>query len=225
MKTLEYEDFILKKTQFGDWLQCDLIPIEEKRAWWKSQKYRFLSATQAGPWMFNASDRAKGAKQRVFRELIDLSLGRNKTIPFRSFHMERGIALEEQAEAYFSNFLDTQLLKVGLCKSHHGLFCCVPDGLMMRDKSGFEGKAPSKFKHFEYLKNGTLPNQYLYQVHFCMAVTGAESWWFQSWHPEELPLTLKIERSSFTESLFSRAVELSGELLEEMDKEHQIANN
>jgi hypothetical protein len=203
------------------WLACEAIPSEKKKEFWKSNTFRFLTATQVGPWALSSSERADGAKKRAFKELIDLSLGIKPKERFQSFAMARGIESESMAESDFEEFLGEELIKVGLCKDRSRLLVCIPDGLLSTSSAGFEGKAPSEFKHNGYLFAGTLPTQYLYQVHFCMAVTGADGWWFQSWHPLADSFRILVERNKFTESLNNKLDELSCELEEAMKKAHE----
>jgi hypothetical protein len=54
-----------------------------------------------------------------------------------------------------------------------------------------------------------MPEKYLYQVHGCMAVTGARKWWFQSWNPNMPGLRVLVKRDDFTEKLLTALVVFS----------------
>jgi hypothetical protein len=96
--------------------------------------------------------------------------------------------------------------------SKHGLFGCSPDGLIEEDGSGLEGKVPIPRTHIAYRRAGVLPSEYLHQIHFSMAVTGAKSWWFQSWNPGLANLRIEVKRDEFTERLLAAAIVFSDEL-------------
>jgi hypothetical protein len=65
--------------------------------------------------------------------------------------------------------------------------------------------------HIRYRRAGVLPDEYLYQVHGSMAVTGADAWWFQSWNPGLASLRVKVERNEFTEKLKAALIEFSAQ--------------
>lgn len=124
--------------------------------------------------------------------------------------MERGTELEPEAVADFESATGLKIRPVGFARSLHGLFGCSPDGLIVGETCGLEGKCPVPSTHLQYRRAGVLPDEYRFQVHGCMAVTGAKSWWFQSYSPGLAPLRLLVERDQFTEDLLAGLIRFSG---------------
>jgi hypothetical protein len=126
-------------------------------------------------------------------------------------HMLRGLALEPEARAFFE--LDTGLTvkQVGFITNEAGTAGCSPDGLIeigdgreIHTVIGWEVKCPKASTHIGYLRNGILPPYYAPQVHFSMAVTGLDRWYFMSYYPGLDPLVVLVERDDYT-----RAVEFA----------------
>ena len=110
-----------------------------------------------------------------------------------------GLKLEEEAVSSFSLDTDMQIESVGFCEHPSGLVGCSPDGLIPSEGSGIENKCPIPSTHVRYLRAGVLPEDYKDQVHFSMAVTGAASWWFQSYCVDLPPLRVRVEWDSYTD--------------------------
>lgn len=126
-----------------------------------------------------------------------------------------GIRREEEAVEHFIDATGIAVEDVGFCKSKAGAFGCSPDGLIPATTEGFEGKAPIPATHCKYLMAGVLPPEYKDQVHFSMAVTGAEAWWFQSYCPGLPTLRMRVERDDYTARMFAGAVAFSDYLADQ----------
>ena len=112
-----------------------------------------------------------------------------------------GINQEPKAVAAFEFATGLEVEEVGFCEHSSGVIGVSPDGLIKGQNVGFEGKAPIPTTHVEYLLNGTLPETYKAQVHGCMAATGADAWWFQSYCPGLPAFRILVERDEFTEQM------------------------
>jgi hypothetical protein len=117
--------------------------------------------------------------------------------------MERGNELEDLARIEFEQVTGVTVDQVGFCMDGElsAMIGCSPDGLVEGRTGGFEAKCPLPQTHIGYLRKNRLPLEYKAQVHGCMAVTGADHWWFTSYCPQLPPLILKINRSKYTENL------------------------
>lgn len=113
--------------------------------------------------------------------------------------MLRGIELEPQARAMFELEKGLTVEQVAFVTTDDGRAGCSPDGLI--DDVGFEVKCPRCSTHIGYLRAGALPPYYRPQVHFSMAVTGFERWWFMSYFPGLDPLIVLVERDEYTEKV------------------------
>ena len=112
-----------------------------------------------------------------------------------------GIRNEPAAVKAFEEWSGDKIIEVGFCEHKSGVAGCSPDGLIDGKSCGFEGKAPLPATHVKYLLNGTLPEEYVAQVHGCMAVTGAEAWWFQSYCHGLPPFRIFTPRDEYTERM------------------------
>lgn len=128
--------------------------------------------------------------------------------------MRRGIELESESAACFEEETGQKVTPVGFARSIAGKFGCSPDGLIEETGSGFEGKAPLPEVHCKYVLDGWLPNEYEMQIHGSMAVTGAKSWWFQSYCPGLPPFRKLVLRDEFTEELYRGLVRFCDDLEE-----------
>ena len=112
-----------------------------------------------------------------------------------------GIRLEDEAREALQRRIGEDIEEVGFCLHPKGAAGCSPDGLVKGRRIGVEIKCPISETHVGYLRNGKLPSTYKAQVHFSMAITGAEAWHFWSYCPGLPPFHLLVERDRFTESM------------------------
>jgi hypothetical protein len=116
--------------------------------------------------------------------------GKVKT--FQSSIMARGVELEKEARDLFGLIHNIQVKQTGVIFEDRLRYCCSPDGLL--EDAGLEIKCPIERVHNKYLSERKLPANYVQQVQGSMLITGFNNWWFMSYHPEQPPLVLKIER-------------------------------
>ena len=112
-----------------------------------------------------------------------------------TFAMTRGKELEPIARQNFELWFGQEILQVGFVLDDSGLCGCSPDGLLPWIKSGLEIKCPSERVHQLYLKQKRVPPLYVAQVQGSMMVTGYQSWYFMSFHPDHKPLILEVKRN------------------------------
>ena len=126
--------------------------------------------------------------------------------------MERGTRLEPVARTDFEYSHGVKVEEVGFVVNHEisSHIGASPDGLIDGGKSGVEFKCPQPATHLGYHRTGGLPSAYKAQVHGCMAVTGAQSWWFYSFCPGMKEYSLLIERDEYTENLLQCLREFDG---------------
>lgn len=129
-----------------------------------------------------------------------------------------GIRLEPEAVACFEKDTGLSVQEIGFCRHKSKIAGVSPDGLIVGESAGFEGKAPIPSTHVRYLRAGVLPEEYVWQVHFSMAVTGAATWWFQSYCPGLPPFRIKVERDETTAAI-SRNLSVFGAELEKARRE------
>lgn len=122
------------------------------------------------------------------------------------FAIWNGIRLEPDAVDWFERTTGKKITPVGFARfkggeTPFGNVGCSPDGLILSDNGGLEIKCPLPKTHIKYVDKGVLPDEYRAQVHFSMAVTGADHWHFVSFSDcvGVGNLHLKIERDELTE--------------------------
>ena len=163
--------------------------------------------------------------------LIDATLGEaadgeDRPPDYGTFWTRRGTEMEPEAVAAYESKTGHAVTGVGLCIHDSGHFGASPDGLVYQDftrlcgnvlvtdttlSHGLEIKCPEGKTHLRYLRAGTIPDEYLCQVHCQLAVTGCAFWDFFSYHPNLPPLLVRIERDEFTERLCAGLIALGEE--------------
>lgn len=192
---------------------CEIHRMPQRSLEWYSIRRGILTASHVGPWLLKSDATSMKARENAICELIaEQAECEQEPERFENWAMKRGTQYEPEAVAAFEKATGKTVTEVGFCRSKHGLFGCSPDGLIEEDGSGFEGKVPIPKSHIAYRRAGVLPSEYLYQVHFSMAVTGAKSWWFQSWNPGLANLRIEVRRDDLTEKLLAAAIAFSREL-------------
>lgn len=112
---------------------------------------------------------------------------------FDVFDTEQGRILEEEAIPFFELTYNRDIRRVGFIENDPATAGCSPDGLLGED-NGIEIKCPSAQVHVKYLLKGTVPKDYLAQVHCSMFVTGFPRWTFFSYRRKFPPLVITVER-------------------------------
>jgi hypothetical protein len=201
--------------QFSD---CEIRYCEQRSPEWHALRAGLLTASDFGPWLLKTDKTSVKARESAICRIIAGAGGLWTPPNYETPAMARGTALEPQAIASFEAWHGETVIPVGFCKSTKGLFGCSPDGLL-ESGAGVESKVPLPATHIAYRRAGVLPEEYFFQVHGSMAVTGATRWWFQSWNPDLAPLRILVERTEFTDDLHTALRMFSADLQKAMDDE------
>lgn len=198
---------------------CEISLCEQRSDEWYEIRRGILTASEFGPWLLKSDKTSAKARENAICKLVAQSAECWEAPIFQSEAMRRGIELEPVAVERFEKITSKKVNEVGFCRSVAGLFGCSPDGLIQGEPSGYESKAPAGGTHIKYRRAGTLPDEYKFQVHGSMAVTGAESWWFQSYEEKLAPFLILVERDDFTEELRKALQDFSAQLTEALAEE------
>ena len=106
---------------------------------------------------------------------------------------ERGNELEPEAVEMYEFTYDVEVEEIGFCKDDDNKMGCSPDRLV-GEEGLLEIKCPAPATHVDYLLNSKLPNKYIPQVQGQMLVTGRKWCDWMSYHPEMLPVIIRVER-------------------------------
>lgn len=196
---------------------CTIHHCDQRTPEWYALRNGVLTASRVGPWLLGNTKRDLKARRSAIFELLSQIGDCYEPPTFETEAMRRGIDLEDEAVHAFEQATGLVTTPVGFCKAKAGSFGCSPDGLLMDEGEGFEGKCPSGKKHFEYLFGNELPAEYYWQVHHSLAVTGAKAWWFQSYHPGQPALRMRVEPNDDTKQLRDALIEFDKELTESLD--------
>jgi len=198
---------------------CHILHMAQRSDAWFAARKGVLTASNFGPWLLNSGKVAEQARERAICKLIAERANCESAPNYENWAMLRGTELEPQAVAAFEGETGIKVADVGFCLSKFGNFGCSPDGLIVGKPIGFEGKVPVPETHIRYRRAGELPDEYLFQIHGSMAVTGATSWHFQSWNPGLAPLRILIERDEFTEKLKAALITFCAQYAEAWEQE------
>lgn len=190
---------------------CNILHMAQRSDAWFAARKGILTASNFGPWLMNTGKVAEQARERAICKLIAERANCESAPNYENWAMQRGTELEPQAVAAFEGETGIKIADVGFCISKHGAFGCSPDGLIVGESIGFEGKVPVPETHIRYRRAGEVPDEYFYQIQGSMAVTGATHWWFQSWCPALASLRILVERDEFTEKLKAALISFSAQ--------------
>lgn len=182
-----------------------------------------LTASAFG--MFIANPQKDATSRKAWQAAIDTVLGDMAdgadTDPgFENYWMKRGTRLEEAALSAYESFTGHHVDQFGFIEHETGWLGCSPDGLIFDRKKddylrhlkhGLEMKCPRGSTHRKYRREGVLPAEYVPQVHGSMALTGALSWDFWSWHPQLPPFHITVRRDEFTERMLAGLLAFAAE--------------
>lgn len=196
------------KEHFPD---CHILTMPQRSEEWFAARKGVLTASNFGPWLLKSDATSAKARESAICKLIAGRANCWENPNFENPAMKRGTELEPEAVDAFMIATGKNVEQVGFCRSIHGAFGASPDGLLVDESAGLEGKVPVPDTHIKYRRAGKLPDEYLYQVHGSLAVTGAKRWFFQSWNPALAALRIVIERDDFTEKLKAALIAFSAE--------------
>jgi len=123
-----------------------------------------------------------------------------------TFAMDQGSILEQTAIPWYEFEFSTPITRVGLCIRDDLKAGCSPDGLI-GELSGIEIKCPEPTNHTKYLLNGTVPPDYLCQVHGSMYVTGRKQWVFMSFRKMFPTLIVPVQWDEEIDKKISEALD------------------
>jgi predicted phage-related endonuclease len=194
-------------------MKCKIIDCTQGSAMWHEARLGRATASQAANILTptgKLSTSATGLIRRLAREQV--CADPNEREPNAA--MEWGNMQEPFARDEFRKLSRLRVIEVGFCQSLvHPALGCSPDGLIQDADgpivAGLEIKCPQIDTHVEYLIDDVLPKKYAPQVHWSMAVTGLDVWYFMSYFPNLRSLIVKVERDDYTEKIESAALEFA----------------
>jgi hypothetical protein len=218
--------------------------------WHAIREKCMVTASDAGPWLVKDDKTSKAAREkRILKflcrdcyrygdaRLLEIRERESKSLDF-NLAVQRGNAFEDQAISAISRIIGKDIDPVGFISTDDGLFGASPDGLVGLI-AGVECKVPLPETHLSYIlehmATGEMIGDYLYQVHFNMAVSGRDVWHFYShsverqddapeWieHP---PLHIEVRANEITSSIVTGMVRMKSEFESIRRKLRELRND
>ena len=183
-----------------------IIECEQGAPSWYAARMGVVTASEVDAlitpkWKVRTGD---GVESYLYRKLAEKLLNWSPEM-LAGFAVDQGKILETIAIPWYEFTYGAKVRRVGFCASDDGRTGCSPDGLLP-DGTGLEIKSPQAPNHLRYLLEGTVPEDYLPQVHFSMFVTGAPSWTFVSYSNQLPPLVVRVARDEAIQAKLAEAV-------------------
>lgn len=133
---------------------------------------------------------------------------------------DHGNQFEEEAIEDFSEKHQLQVFPVGFIIAADGLFGLSPDGACgdanwINESGGLNWGLEVKCKclknHIRTVRENAVPDEHLGQVHFSLAKTGADVWFYHSYFPGVKSHTIEVRRNDYTK----RAEDALGAFMDE----------
>jgi len=184
----------------------EIINCEQGTPEWFEHRLGLITASNFSKVTTTQGKKSASQKDVINTAIAELILGRAEET-FKSEAMMRGNELEDEALDFFNFTHGFNFAKVGFLKCDG--YGASPDSIDLERKIGLEIKCPLAKTHVSYLRSQKLPTVYFQQVQGSLMVSGFDSWYFGSYHPEMPPLFLKIDRDEeFIEKLRSDVLPL-----------------
>jgi YqaJ-like viral recombinase domain len=203
---------------------------------WKAIRRGSVTMSEIGPFVLNSGKVAEAARQKLIDKKLAEWAGESEEV-FVNDAMKRGTALEPIARRQYELMIGHPIQEIGFVSADTHLIGASPDGILMSEDGktvigGAEFKCPGGASQVRYLREKVLPDEYRFQVHGTLAVTGAPFWDFMSfcpkvtqwtktrdmwvcdeWEAGKLPsFYIRVYRDAFTEELHKGLLALSDEI-------------
>ena len=200
-----------------------VIDAEQRSPEWFSARLGRITGSRAADMMAPLNkDKSEKACRRNLRVQLALEriTGRSCERDYQNDHMQYGVVTEPEAFAAYESLTGRMLQRSGFLQ-HTELMAGTSLDAHVGDYEGIvEIKCPIPATHLDYLKTGTVPSDYLWQVTHSLWVTGA-AWcdWmsYAKEFPEHIQAKLvRVNREDVDLAAYELAVRL---FLSEVEKE------
>ena len=169
--------------------------VEQRSPGWVALRLGRLTGSRAADMLAQGrSKSAESVSQRNLRVqlMLERVTKRSHERGFVSAAMQDGIDREADATALYEALTGTLLQPVGFVSHDQAMVGVSPDGVVNEFEGIVEVKAPIAATHWEYLRTGVVPPDYLKQITHGLWVTGARWCDWMSYHPD-FPETLQTK--------------------------------
>lgn len=168
---------------------------------WYSVRLGRLTASRAGDMLATTkSGRSTSRKNLLMQLVLERVTGQSQEISWQSQAMKDGIEREPAAVERYQRMTGRTVTPVGFCAHDTLKAGCSPDGFV-GDDGLLSIKSPIAATHWQYLKSGVIPDDYLKQITHEMWIT-ERTWcdWFSFQPTFPAHLQTKLVRVTRVES-------------------------
>jgi len=182
-----------------------ILNVEQGSDEWLKARLGVITASEFSKIITPTGSKSASANEYMGKLIAEHITGEQQDT-YCSADMDRGNELEPKARAFFEAIKGVKVDEVGMVyKDSDKTIACSPDGLLRYWEfgivddfyhHGLEVKCPKLATHICYVLSNKIPNVYIPQVQGSMWVSGADGWWFMSYHPDYKPLIIYVERDN-----------------------------
>jgi hypothetical protein len=184
-----------------------ILNVEQGSDEWLGARLGVITASEFGKIITPSGSKSASANEYMGKLIAEHLTGEQQD-NYCSDDMARGNELEPKAGLFFEAIKKVEVDEVGMVyKDNDKNIACSPDGLLLFTNyddnddefdfysgEGLEIKCPKLANHIGYVIDNQMPKKYIPQVQGSIWTTGADGWWFMSYHPDYKPLIIFVER-------------------------------
>jgi putative phage-type endonuclease len=174
----------------------NVLAIEQRSPEWYKARLGRLTGSSAGDMMATIKSGEAAARRNLrVRLALERITGISQESAYQSAEMKRGADLEPLARLAYEARTGSLVEPCGFCLLPDVMVGCSPDGIVGDGLGLLEVKCPIAATHLEYIRTGSVPREYFFQVLHGLWVTGLPWCDFVSYHPDFPPnLRLLVQR-------------------------------
>lgn len=196
--------------------------IDQRSDEWRQLRLGRLTSSCAADMLATRKDKSEAAGRRNLRVRLALErvTGRSCESGYESAAMLQGKEREADARGLYEAITGCFLRSVGFVAHDSLLAGCSPDGVVGEYEGLVEAKCPLAATHWDYLRTGTVPDEYVKQVQHQLWITGANWCDWISFHPDfPEPLRMKLVRIDRDQAAMKAYELLVRQFLAEVDRD------
>lgn len=202
--------------------QFTVIDAPQRSQEWFAARLGRLTSSRAADILATLKSGGEAAGRRNYRMQLALErvTGKSQERGYVNQAMQDGIDREPDAYAAYEALTGSILTRTGFCQHTTLMAGCSLDGHAGDFEGLIEIKCPMPATHWEYLKSGRVPGDYLQQITHALWITGAQWCDWMSFHPDfPESLQAKIVRVPRDENAIAIYQSYAVKFLEEVETE------
>lgn len=168
-------------------MDVEVVDCAQRSDEWYAARLGWLTSSRAAAVLARRKDNDEAAGRRNLRvELVlERLMGRRVGRDFRSWEMQQGAEREPDARTLYEALTGRIVVQTGFVRSTvHAWVGCSLDGHVGDFEGVVEAKCPIPATHFDFLRTGKVPAEYVPQILHQLWVTGARWADFVSYNPD-----------------------------------------